>query len=311
MKTLSLIFFLFSIFFSLGQQPYVPMAIEGVHWGYKYGTQEQFSKGEYSNVMEYFIEGDTLLNGFNYKKVWLRNIKSINNNYKPPYKPDEEKRLEALIRDDSVARKVYGILFYTDYLNNPCEENQEILLYHFPVQDGKVDSRCLYPSSFHDSVYSYYVPSPPAIQGLDTVRCQFSYNSNELIAWEGIGSVVLLFSGEDYLPMVLPNYRLIYYCRNLNVCSSYITNIQDRLEKRIVVFQDHNKITISFRDINFMSDVDINLYDLNGRIFFTSKIQKNHLEEIHIPTTNYLPQIYFLKITVDQEIPFLTKVLLR
>ena len=113
----------------LPAQNYQPMAVEGTHWilGQDW-LQTPWIDGKYSLT----IRGDSTLNGITYKKVWWETFELDHESKQftdhiiasVPY---------ALIRDDTVQRRVYAI----QEMNLPenCPGAEEYMLFDFSVKE--------------------------------------------------------------------------------------------------------------------------------------------------------------------------------
>lgn len=107
---------------------YQPMAVEGAHWI----CYKAYSRPWGDEYFSWTIRGDTLIKGKSYKKMYrddllIDHVKQRLSN--PPIMT--KTRLIALMRDESVERKVYSIILPQAYLSNLCDTGREIVLFDF------------------------------------------------------------------------------------------------------------------------------------------------------------------------------------
>lgn len=138
MKAVLLLGISFSIALSgLNAQAYQPMAKEGAHW--IVGNQT-LSPPWLAEKYSLTIRGDSLVNGKNYKKVYLEYFE-FNDERKTHTNKIVYSYLYALMRDDTLQRKVYAIT--GEALQHYCPENEEYLLYDFSVKEGDTLTWCI------------------------------------------------------------------------------------------------------------------------------------------------------------------------
>ncbi len=96
---------------------------------------------------QFFISGDTVLNGMVYHKIWAKDIISTEVVFVPPYTLAETSKLSGLIREDTLARKVYSY---------SLEEEKEFLSYDFDLNIGDtlvleyLDNEYIYVDTIHE-----------------------------------------------------------------------------------------------------------------------------------------------------------------
>lgn len=125
-------------------QVYHPMAIENAHW-------IVYSLGEIlPNHYFYTVKGDTAINGLAYKKLWRRpilNFATSAQQFQPPFQYGDSIALIGALRDDSLARRVYGVPFtWFIHENDTCDIFKEWLLHDYSVQAGEPIASCLHSS---------------------------------------------------------------------------------------------------------------------------------------------------------------------
>lgn len=120
---------------------YQPMAVEGAHW-ICYKAYDRPWGDEY---FSWTIRGDTVIEGKVYKKMYRDDFFIDHPNQKLSYPPVVIKiSLTALIRDDTLQRKVFGIIPPTSGLYRECIlGGQETLLFDFSASSGDTLQSCL------------------------------------------------------------------------------------------------------------------------------------------------------------------------
>ncbi len=122
-------------------QNYLPMSQENAHW-------IMYAIGE--NGADHYVisvQGDTTINGLDYKKLWWRKIHSNATSaqqFQPPFYYDASATLLGALRDDTTAMQVFYIPFsplYTE--NDTCDLFDEWLIYDFSIQIGDTIGGCL------------------------------------------------------------------------------------------------------------------------------------------------------------------------
>ncbi|MEO1259838.1 MAG: T9SS type A sorting domain-containing protein [Bacteroidota bacterium] len=154
-----LFLFLFSIYslINLNAQNYEPMAVDGAHWLIfsmtDNGPDHHFIK----------VNGDTIINGINYKKTYKQEI--INDPINPselisPYYIKNES-LIVFMRDDTINKKVF---FQTNnnWEYNNCNQFTDELIHDFSLNAGDTLNTCLHLSPdgqpiIVDSIFTQYI----------------------------------------------------------------------------------------------------------------------------------------------------------
>ncbi len=128
------------------EHEYIPMAVEGAQWLISFddiSTYDEYADFNYS----YAIQGDTIINSINYKKVYWRFVAFHNGSGGETNFILGPRNIFGAIRDDIENKQVYGISFSDEYGNARCEwtyagleENcpldEEVLLYDFSLIEG-------------------------------------------------------------------------------------------------------------------------------------------------------------------------------
>ena len=116
---------------------------EEVHWVVRY---TDFEFDVFTNYWSYKLSGDTMVNGTDYKKLYYRHLVRNPDNYEVifPYQYQSEE-LAALIREDTIERKVY-IIRLTEIGGDfwDCSLSEEVVLFDFTTEIGATQSFCQY-----------------------------------------------------------------------------------------------------------------------------------------------------------------------
>lgn len=127
------------LYYLNGNAQYRPMAVENAQWV----VYDAFEDNE--NLFNYFIDGDTTVAGTDYKKVYSRMLDhpASGNIAEPPYViAADPPALVGLVRDDTLSRKVYGIVYQQQAAL--CESTEEQLLYDFLLGINDTLQGCLH-----------------------------------------------------------------------------------------------------------------------------------------------------------------------
>lgn len=207
MRSLYLILFLF-IFPIIGKtQSYIPLVKDSVHW-FVASTGPSLPPGFYNFIYEYYSLGDTLINSKQYKKIYRRDIESVNNNHNAPYRPISNYSLFGVLREDTATKRVYSIIYQSIQWSSVCNSGQEELLYDFNMNlnDSVNDSMCVLPISNPNLIINNI--QSVLFHGYPTIK--YERNMGGFIPgvyYEGIGSWCGLFENEfDIEELVLWDY---------------------------------------------------------------------------------------------------------
>jgi len=283
--TLVLIFFL-SSFLGKAQQ-YVPLVVDSSHW-FIVPFEQGFYPPPYS-ISEYFLYGDTVVSSVSYKKVFYRS-ETINSTAYSPLSSTFS--LYALLREDTLNKKVYSILFQ-NISGSSCLLNQEVLLYDFDIQVGDTLKPANICHLFNDKRIT------DIVQGNAWLASKtYGFNTNAEELYEGIGSNYGLFEIIE-LPSGFLYPSLHDYCRgSISNCNSITTSIKrNEINNGITMFPnpfiDHFTISTN-ENIKF----EYQVLSLNGKILERGVTQSN----ISIPI-NLDKGIYIIKIlSIDKTI---------
>lgn len=272
------------------QHTYVPMAIESARWLILWDDFDTPQPDEYYG---YKIEGDTLINNIQYKKIYSRGFAAVNGNFAPPYIITGES-IYGAIRDDIPNKKVYGIQFWANYPYNICPVNEEFLMYDFNMDIGdNYEDQCL--TDFLTNLI------------LDNIDIINIYGHDRLIqtsdGWEwcfqiieGVGSSSGLFedttAGCWFKNNLFPwTPSLSDYCVGTDeLCYEWflLDNIDHITNEKITLFPNPVHTTFSI-DSNFIFQ-KLSLFNLRGQ-----KVAVFGKKDSY-SVSGFQPGIYFVKI---------------
>lgn len=252
-------------------QEYIPLAVENAQWIVAF--DDNSTPIPYDALWEYRVMGDTVVNDFDYKKVYRRGL-IVDYNYPvPPFTPEEEFFLYGLVRDDQLDRKVYAVKYYNTLGMNECPVDEEYLLYDFSLYMGDTFQNCL-TSMWEEYVITdiyqeeYYFDFETNIYLLD----------NWLLMFEGIGTEFGLFeeifntlkANETYVVRTF----LSYYCRNADSCELTVNIPEHEIPKTLFTIYPspaNNKITIQCGP-SFSTEKEVAIVNLQGKTVLTQQI---------------------------------------
>ncbi|HLG35036.1 MAG TPA: T9SS type A sorting domain-containing protein [Bacteroidia bacterium] len=240
----------------------------------------------------YFIQGDTLINGNSYHKIYQSGTghiycaygNSINNYY------SWNDTYRGGIRQDTVGKKIY-------YING----FQECLLYDFSLSVGDTFYDCLSYNPILTSIDSILIGT--------NYRKRFNFPLPAYSVIEGIGSMSGLL--EPIFPGVESYSDLICFSQNgqtlypdtTSLCQ-IITSTDNHLAQEITfsIFPNPatNQLTISIpihREQFAIKEIEI--YDVLGEKVFKSQIL-NPDSQISVDVSSLAPGIYFVRVRTEK-----------
>ena len=296
MKKALLYLFLLLGFYSQAQHDYIPMAVENAQWTIFVSDDDYFPP-----FIEYYygyrIQGDTIINGVSYKKVFRRHFSPVNpdlgNPLVGPFTVGSG-TLYGAIRDDIPNKRIYGIQF----CNTPpsdCPCNEEFLMYDFNmnVNDNyDYNTFCLFG---YNSDYQIGELNNEFIFNDERIVQHIYYSSfdTDMRIYEGVGSSFGLF--EVIGPILgMQSISLNYHCIGTDQeCLSGFILGEDELflDKKIKIYPNpvKNVITIENRQ---EAEFHIKIYDILGKLILTKKISnvKNTIDVSNLKEGIYLLQ---------------------
>lgn len=254
-------------------QDYRPTAVEGANWVIVDSETPYFP---YSTFVR-SIEGDTIIDGIAYKKLYQRVIDYLETQFGPPLEPPyvllPGKDLIALLRDDVEARRVYGRTT-NFYLGTP-ELSADVLFHDYSLEA-------------EDTLVGFYFgpdssPGPIVIDetGIEErfgeMRRYQRFGSTRF--YEGIGSPELgPTSGGYSLFLNCCHWRLVDYCvgefADCNIISSVVT-LPGNVEVSVFPNPFTDFIHLDLPNGTPTSTVYATLRDLTGRVLRTTTLTDN------------------------------------
>jgi hypothetical protein len=255
-------------------QAYRPMLVDSVRWIVRYDEIDYFLPVK---RWEYYALGDTLVEGKEYKRIYLRYLET---NQSPPFEPTSPYILAALMREDTIARQVFGIPLQLDYLQTSCPEKEETLLYDFDLMIGDtVNHLCIVPDT--DFCGETYIVSAGNgfFYGINTKYFEVEGGCTYGSFYEGLGSDYGLFE-EMFTPVKSSapwSVRLEYYCPTSD-CPFVVGTTETAEPQVLVVYPNPASSWVAF---DFTLPVHVNeailqITDAQGRnvVSFTLKVKQ-------------------------------------
>lgn len=274
----------------LSAQEYYPLALEGAHW--VEGIENESGMGGLESIWEHHIDGDTIINGENYKKVYRRAL-LLNENQAPPFEGAEPYYLVAVIRDDIENKKVYAIVL-EDYINGSCPLNEEYVLYDFSLYINDPIDFCTYQGYGDDILMDI---SETDYQGVDS---RAFVSNTQHFYYEGVGGVNGLFEGV-FSPMKkslsIPYPQLYYYCPN-NVCDIILSSPDILYSQKLLIFPNPAVDHIIFTTVN-MDYSKIRIFSIDGDL--VTELSSNN-SQVQWNCQDQAAGIYFYQVEIEGQI---------
>lgn len=241
----------------------------------------------------YYIKfaGDTIINDYEYKKVWRCNDSLQNSWYTDGY-----------IREDTL-RRVY---LRTDNWEYNLYDSVEILVYDFGLEVG--DS--VYASGIEDYVYVDSISEYVYNNTKDTSRMLYINNWISII--ENIGSfggtlfgfnMIGVLGGSWGLVCYFENDTLKYHNDNFLTCfpEGYVDEIQEIDKKEIILhpFISGNNLIFEFQEIPKYNSI-IQIFSCLGSLVYEK--QFSNCPFLKIPTNEFQKGIYIYRLEIDKNI---------
>ena len=155
-----LIVFFLSCCLNLFSQPYYKLLKDGRNWIYTQVVSGEEPPVHIVLAFSLSMNGDTLIQGNSYKKIYQRTLKT-NAGSTAIQNPKEilNTYLYALIREDTIARKVYLLPYYD--IISMCQP-EEHLLYDFSLQEGDTLNECV--------LENIYLPFMAYVTTVDSIQ---------------------------------------------------------------------------------------------------------------------------------------------
>jgi hypothetical protein len=313
MKTASLFFLGMVCLLSTtsNAQPYQPAAIEGAHW-FMY-----LADGAEYHHHALVVRGDTMIDDQPYKKLYFQELANQNLT-EPPYLRENE-YLWGVIRDDTMARRVYAVSFesyFVPHFGFACQPNypieEEFLLHDFSAGIGDTIAVC--PPYFEgspwvlDSVFSTQIYG----QNRRTLTEQSGYHPD---LYEGIGSKYGLLAPPfqiTYLNYGPEGFYIADYCIGADEDCGVVSNNEEVVRKKsLKVFPNPASKWVSFEwEQSLAIGLQLEILDHLGRqVLFTDIPDFQNKLELNVKALS--KGMYFYQITDKKEVLGVGKLLIE
>lgn len=280
----------------LPAQNYEPLVRDNAHWvvGHRHD-----GLGICTEFMEYFTEGDSILNDVLYKKVYQYQLESVE--YEPPYTRTGIPVLYGFLREDTNARIVYGLL------GNPSEcFTTEDTLFNFSVSQTDTLELCIGvagPITF-DAIY--YVNAFGYYRKHFKTKDQSYYAGIHLI--EGIGSDNGLFEWLGFAFKDFDGYVLKCYTNGDISNCNILTNTKNEVAPRIKIFPNPligNMLTIQIPGNNNQRLI-FQVLDVYGKVLSESIIETS---TYNLDLGGLSKGVYVIKVLKENQELLINKIL--
>ena len=321
MKHLIIILFI-SLFGVAGfsQHAYQPMVVEGATW------VDEFQPSTNSAVyLLYKIEGDTLVDGLKYKKVYRYQASKIRNS--KVIIQGDKLWLHSVFREDSANRVVYARNIFFHW--NNCEPDTDYVLYDFSLDKGDLFHDCAMPDLFEgDSIIrvDYQAATGVLFNQIETGELadslqvflgkggKFTFKGQRNYI-EGIGLETGLFANVEDRTTQLDGYDLYCYCRDSS-CQNVIkltTSVDGVREVTNIVTISPNPAShhINLKLNPFIQIENISLLSIEGKATksWNALVVTDGKAELDIRSIQ--PGIYILRLATRDHRIFHKKVIIK
>jgi len=269
------------IFSSISAQEYEPTAIEGAHWVIFYITDDSI---QHHAIV---IEGDSVVNGVAYKKIYWQAIHSNAISFQdfvPPYLTSK-KILIGQIRDNVSEEKVYAITFETPHLIT-CNVGVEEEIHDYSLSPGEFLTGCLYQTE----------------SSIDSVKMEFEWGKNREVQYivtghrfiEGIGGEEGPFSSNfTFIPEVF--FKLVEYCIGTDDMCNLISTAYEAPAFKIYVYPNPatDLLKIEFPEDHHGTSI-VSMRDSRGYLISEIEHDCNGAQVMNLPVDKLAKGIYFL-----------------
>lgn len=265
-------------------QEYNPIAVEGAHWIVSFDNINTVEPVD--GIWEYYSSGDTLVDSFNYKKIFKRDLVITQNG--PLFQAEDPYQLFGLIRDDTVAKKVYAIQILENY--NTCPLNEEYLLFDFSLNIGDTASLCVLPEYYDFIVQDIHIST---VLGF-TTRI---FEGMELF-YEGMGSNYGLFE-EMFAPFksqtkYIYHTFLDYYCRE-SPCDLLVSTINIPVSQLFEIYPNPTSQTIFIQCNSLFKINSVSIFNILGQKEIQINKSLNQIDISALENGIYIIEIEFNK----------------
>lgn len=262
---------------------YQPLAVENAHWRIHVDDVETLWE---DLKYEYLCRGDTIVEEEAYKKIYRRDFvyeeEPFPGRYPLPYRIARE-NLFGLIREDTVAKKVWAIVFAE---SAECPVKEPFLLFDFGVEPGDTLRTCV------------FLDAQPTVVGIDQYdyngwgeRTVIEYTDGTLL--EGIGSTFGLFE------VAMPNISgyqvsLINYCIGSDEACNILTTNTSSHVMAPAFFRVYPNPVVDRAVVQSKHPIaNVKLFDPNGRALLEKRPGSNQavLDLSRLPAGLYLLEV--------------------
>ncbi len=275
-------------------QDYVPLAVDGASWFVRYDVMA--NPAPMDALWEYHANGDTIVDGQTYLKVFRRELE-LNASFMPPFYPATAYELAGLLREDSEERKVYAILLseQSAYFSG-CPTGEESLLFDFSLSVGDTASFCVLPGPDIMGEIEITAIVPIMLWGHETSAFESFVGSY----YEGIGSDFGLFE-EMFAPVKSQGNRYVvstfleYYCRE-TPCDFVVSTAELHEETSLIISPNPatTETWLQLPENAQLTQAEIELYSPTGNLLYTGKPTNrfHKVETAHLATGLYLIRLW-------------------
>ena len=287
-----LAFFILSLCISVKSQQYDSLVMENAQWKVAY-----YDDSEPIGMFGWLLRGDTLLNGYQYKKVFRRHFQDYYSNV------IDTQYLFGVVREDVENKLVYAIQF-SESAGYGCDTiNSEFRLYDFSCQLGDTLLIC-FTNQFQSIVF---VVDTTFYFGKLRRTFKSSYSIDFI---EGVGHLAGLFENPMMPYKKEPYYlysNLIDYCVGSDEeCSVYYVQVDDNsINPNIVIYPNPCRDIFTIKPQDPINSIwHYELYNYLGECIKSGDIFTQN-EVIKISNQG----CYYLKLISDRNILFTKKLI--
>ena len=271
-------------------QDYQPMAVEGTHW---IVGSDWLQTPWLDQKFSFTVRGDTSIQAIDYKKVY-RETFEFNDATKLFSDKIIHSSLYALIRDDTLQRKVFAITEATLYDN--CPKGEEYLLFDFSLEPGDTLNWC--------SLNGLSIP-PNALAVADSIR--FTNSSFSDMPRKTIFTVFAVTFYNDGLlteqtvPIIeglgyahvgpfLEGSFLMDYCIGSSFACGLLSGSEEKTRSILSVYPNPSKdFLIVDAEREIYSSITFQILSPDGRLVRQQKLQElqNRINLIDLPAGIY------------------------
>lgn len=264
---------------------YTPLVVENATW-ILYNSEDDFTINTY---WAYKIQGDTIVDGINYKKLHYYELEKRSSN---SFNIISQK-LEGILREDKTERKVYARLFPTSnfFGFGTCSDSEEQLILDFnkTINEAFDDCHAAQIGEAKTILKDTIIDSYGQLR-----RALINEGAIQLI--EGIGYNKGLFLQPTSLVHAGYGYGLLNYCQDINFNCNLLTAITDPLPQKVRISPNPTSNFLNLRLEQFIEG-QIELKSISGQIVYTANFKGIN----HQISVRDLPKgLYFLYLQSEE-----------